>query len=126
MKDKKAEFYVNLSRNGIRLPNQLAEFLKTLGTSELEAVSDKIDGNNFIRLQPFNKGHIKVRSGNRITLPEDLIKYAGLENKVALLKYEGCIEVWNASTFAEYSKELDDRFGSSNAVIDFSPSSLHI
>jgi len=44
----------------------------------------------------------QLDSQSRITIPQDLLKFAGIENEVLILGVLERIEIWNPKTFEEY------------------------
>jgi MraZ protein len=52
----------------------------------------------------------KIDSQSRITLPTDLIKFAGIENEVLILGVLDRIEIWSPSVYEEYQKNHPDTY----------------
>ena len=67
--------------------------------------------NDFIRLYTAGVKLLDVDGSNRINIPKDLIRYAGLKNEIVLSSAVGMIEIWDKE---DYEKSLDsmvDGFG---------------
>jgi len=47
---------------------------------------------------------------SRITVPQELLKYAGIENEVIILGVIDRIEIWSPATYDEYQKNQPDTY----------------
>ena len=52
----------------------------------------------------------KIDNQSRITLPPDLVQFAGIENEVLILGVLDRIEIWNPSVYEEYQKNHPDTY----------------
>jgi MraZ protein len=52
----------------------------------------------------------RIDSQSRITIPPDLIKFAGIENEVLVLGVLDRIEIWSPPVYEEYQKNHPDTY----------------
>jgi len=49
---------------------------------------------------------------SRITIPKDLLQFAGIENEVLILGVLDRIEIWNPSTYRDYQRKQSESYES--------------
>lgn len=64
----------------------------------------------FIRMISQNAEEISLDAQSRILLPQNLIKYAKIENEVLILGVLKKIEIWNPKVYEEYLSESPETY----------------
>ncbi len=79
-----------------------------------EALANKLAGNvnqqNYLRLFYSSAERVDLDSQGRIRIPDRLAEYAHLEHDAYLLGVQNHAEVWNKSTWDEFSSQLTSNF----------------
>lgn len=67
---------------------------------------------------------VALDSQQRITLPKDLLDWAGIESKVTIVGILDHIEFWNPATYDEYMNSCDESFESIASKVMVKPENV--